>query len=133
MRRRTLVIIIAVVLVAVIIFSGTSFYLDLLWFKELQAESVFWIQLFARWGLRLAAWLLMFTFIFVNLLITRRQVLSFPNLALRDQFMAGGYVRLLTRRLTVFFLIISAALSWMFPALPQVTGWSCCAWFTRFR
>ncbi len=115
MQRRILTVVIAVIILAVIIFSGTSFYLDLLWFKELQAESVFWTQFLARWGLRLAAWLLMFSFIFVNLLITRRQVLSFPNLALRDQFIASGYMRLLTpRRLTVFFLIISAVLSWMF-------------------
>lgn len=113
-RRSVWIIIIGIILVTVVL-TGTSFYLDLLWFQDLQVESVFWTQFMARWGLRLAAWLVLFTVIFVNLIITRRHVLNFPNLALREQLMAGGYMRFLTpRRLTLFFLIISGVLSWMF-------------------
>ena len=115
MRRRTLWIIVAAIILIAIIFAGTNFYLDLLWFKDLQVERVFWTQLMARWGLRLAAWLFLFAVLLVNLLITRRQIINFPNLNLRDQLAAGGYLHLLTtRRLTIFFVIISAVLSWMF-------------------
>ncbi len=115
MRSRTLWLIIAGIVVVTVTLTGTSFYLDLLWFQDLQVESVFWTQLMARWSLRLAAWLILFAVIFINLMITRRHVLNFPNLALREQLMAGGYMRFLTpRRLTLFFLVIAGVLSWMF-------------------
>ncbi len=115
MRRRVISIIAAAVVLLALVLAGTNFYLDLLWFQELRAGSVFWTQYLARWGLRLAAWVLLFAFLFVNLLFTRRYILSFPNLALRQQLMAGGYMRFLTpRRLAVFFLFLAGVISFLF-------------------
>ncbi|MBS3942763.1 MAG: UPF0182 family protein [Dethiobacter sp.] len=115
MRSRLLWLTVAGIILLTGVSIGAGFYLDLLWFTELQAESVFWTRIKAQWGLRLAAWLLMFAFMLVNLLITRRQILSFPNLALRERLMAGGYMRLLApRRITLLFLVVSAVISWLF-------------------
>ncbi|MEW5784731.1 MAG: UPF0182 family protein [Bacillota bacterium] len=113
-RRRTLLFIIIGVILLAVVFTGTSFFLDLLWFKDLAVESVYWTQNIARWGLRLAAWLFLFAFIFTNLLLTRRFILSFPNLAIREQLMASGYMHFFTpRRLVFLFLAAAGVLSYM--------------------
>jgi uncharacterized protein len=115
LQGRTIWLFIAGFAVLLLVMAVISFYLDLLWFQELQAENVFWTQHLTRWGLRLGAWLLLFAFLFVNLLLTRRRILSFPNLALREQLMASGYMRLFTpRRLTGIFLILAGILSYLF-------------------
>lgn len=114
--------------VVILILIGTNFYLDLLWFKELQFEGVFWTQYLARWGFRLAAWLFLFAFLYVNFLFARRIILRFPNLALREQLMAGGYLRLFTpRRLTVFFLVLAAFLSFV------LSGYTAGHWMDLLR
>ncbi len=113
--RRNFWVIAAGVAAVLLALTGILFYLDLLWFKELQFETVFWTQYLARWGLRFAAWLLLFVFLLVNLFFTRRSILNFPNLRLREQLMAGGYLHLFTaRRLNIFFLILAAILSLLF-------------------
>ena len=78
MRRRTLWIIVAAIILIAIIFAGTNFYLDLLWFKDLQVERVL-DPANGPLGLRLAAWLFLFAVLLVNLLITRRQIINFPT------------------------------------------------------
>ena len=114
LRRRIWIFILTAVILLALVLTGTNFYLDLLWFKDLAVESVFWTQILARWGLRLAAWLFLFIFIFFNLLVTRRYILSFPNLAIREQLLAQGYLRFFTpRRLAVFCLVAAAVISYM--------------------
>lgn len=113
--RRNFWIIAAGFAVVIIGLLGVFFYLDLLWFKDLQFEGVFWTQYLARWGLRFGAWLLLFAFLLINLCLTRRAILNFPNLRLREQLMESGYLRLFTsRRLTVFFVALAALLSLLF-------------------
>lgn len=115
MRRHIIWLILAGIAAVILGLAGTNFYLDLLWFKDLQFEGMFWTQHLTRWGLRLATWLFFFLFLFVNFLLTRRCILSFPNLALRERLMAGGYLRFFTPRfLAGFFLILSAFLSFVF-------------------
>lgn len=115
MRRRFFLILFAIAISGGLFLAGTSFYLDLLWFRELQYAQVFWTSYLTRWGLRLGAWLFFFTILFVNLLITRRHILSFPNLFLREKLMASGFMHMLTpRRLTGLFLAVSAVVSFIF-------------------
>ena len=115
MRRRYLLFIIAFVVLGSVLLAGTNFYLDLLWFRELEVAQVFWAQYLTRWGLRLGAWVFLFIFLFVNLLVTRRYILSFPNLALRERLMASGFMGLLTpRRLAIYFLVASGVLAYVF-------------------
>lgn len=106
--------IVGIVILGSALLAGTNFYLDLLWFKELDVSQVFWAQYLTRWGLRLGAWVFLFIFLFVNLLFTRRYILSFPNLALREKLMASGFMAFLTpRRLMLYFLAASAVLAYV--------------------
>ncbi|MGM0687965.1 MAG: UPF0182 family protein [Bacillota bacterium] len=115
MRSRFMIIIFAVVIFGSLLLAGTNFYLDLLWFTELDVEQVFWTQNLMRWGLRIGAFIFMFAFLFINLMVTRPYVMSFPNLALRERLMATGFMRYLTpRRLAIYFLIAAAVLSYLF-------------------
>ena len=122
-QRRTVWIITAFIATAVLVFIGTNFYLDLLWFKDLQFEEVFWTQHLTRWGLRLGAWLFLFAFLLINFLFARRSILKYPNLALRERLLAGGYLHLFTpRRLTCYSLILAAVLSFI------LSGYSSTHW-----
>jgi uncharacterized protein len=114
LRRRYLLFIVAFVILGSILLTGTNFYLDLLWFRDLEVAQVFWIQYVTRWGLRFGAWAFLFVFLFVNLIFTRRYILSFPNLAIRERLMASGFMSLLTpRRLMIYFLVASGVLAYI--------------------
>jgi len=115
LRNRFWIIIVAAVIAVSVLFTITSFYLDLLWFIELDAEQVFWTQFRTQWGLRITGFIFLFAFLFVNLMLTKRYILSFPNLALRERLMATGAMRYFTpRRLTIYFLVASAVISYVF-------------------
>ncbi len=113
-RKLIWFIVIAFVFLMIVLFI-TNLYIDLLWFSELQYESVFWTQYLTQWGLRAAAFLFLFAVLFINLMITRRLVLRFPNLQLRERMMASGFMQRITpRRVTFFFLTVSLVLSYLF-------------------
>jgi len=114
LRRRLFLFIFIFVVLGSVLLAGTNFYLDLLWFKDLNFTQVFWTQYLTSWGLRLGAWLFLFVFFFVNLILTRRYILSFPNLILRERLMASGFMHFLTpRRLVIYFLVASAVLGYV--------------------
>jgi len=114
-KHLSLTIVILIALGFVFLIIGTNFYLDMLWFVNLEMEGVFWIQYLSRWGLRIGAWIFFFLFLFVNLMFTRKTVLHIPNLNLREEFLQRGYYRFITpRRITMFFLLGSAAISFIF-------------------
>lgn len=115
MKRLFLGIIIAAVLVVVVVGVATSFYIDLLWFTQLNFEGVFWTQYLARWGIRLGAWAFAFLFLWFNLLFTRRAVIEVPNLEIREALLKSGYMRYLSPRyLSFIFLGIAAFISFVF-------------------
>jgi len=117
LRSRFFLILVGVIILVSLLITGTNFYLDLLWFIDLDAEQVFWTQYLTQWGMRIGGFIFIFVFLFVNLLLTRRYILSFPNLALRERLMASGAMRYFTpRRLTHYFLIASAVLAYIFSA-----------------
>lgn len=114
MRSRFIIIIVIAVIIGSIFLAGTNFYLDLLWFRDLEAGQVFWTQYLTRWGMRAGAFIFLFTLFFINLLLTRRYILSFPNLVLRERLMATGMMRFLTpRRLVLYFIGASALLAYV--------------------
>ncbi len=109
MRSRFVLIIVVFAIIGSVLLTGTNFYLDLLWFRDLDAAQVFWTQHLTRWGMRIGAILFIFAVLFANLLLTRRYILSFPNLALRERLMASGMMQLLTPRRLVFYFLAAAA------------------------
>ncbi len=71
--RRWPVVVIGIVILLFIIFTVMSgFYVDLLWFREVDLSSVFWTVLRAKMLLGLVFGLLFFGLLFTNLLIVRR-------------------------------------------------------------
>ena len=109
MRSRFILIIVVLAVIGSILLTGTNFYLDLLWFRDLDAGQVFWTQYLTQWGMRIGAFLFIFVVLFINLLFTRRYILSFPNLALRERLMASGMMRFLTPRRLIFYFLAAAA------------------------
>ncbi len=115
MRGRFLWILVGVVVLFSLLLTGANFYLDLLWFTDLNAEQVFWTQYLTQWGMRIGGFVFLFVFLFVNLILTKRYILSFPNLALRERLMATGAMRYLTpRRLTFYIIAASVILAYIF-------------------
>ncbi len=115
MRSRFFLIVVAVIILGSFLLAGTTFYLDLLWFTELNLEQVFWTQYLTRWGMRVGAFVFLFAFLFANLMFTRRYILSFPNLALREKLMASGAMKFFTpRRLAMYIAGASAVLAFIF-------------------
>ena len=128
MRSRFYITLIGLVILGSLLLAGSTFYLDLLWFIELDVEQVFWTQYLTRWGMRIGAFIFLFAFLFANLMFTRRYILSFPNLALREKLMASGAMRFLTpRRLTLYFTAASAVLAFVF------SGYVGTAWMDVLR
>ncbi len=115
MRSRFILVMVIIVILGSLLLAGSSFYLDLLWFSDLNLEEVFWTQYLTRWGLRIGGFIFLFAFLFINLMLTRRYIMSFPNLALRERLMASGAMRFLTpRRLVYYFLALSAIVAFVF-------------------
>lgn len=79
--RRWILAAAAVVVVLIVAFSvASSFYIDLLWFRELKFTSVFWTTLRTKILLGLVFGLLFFALLYANLLIVRRSSPSGPPL-----------------------------------------------------
>jgi uncharacterized protein len=72
-RRRLLLWLILAVAVLVVVFGALSgFYIDILWFREVQLSSVFWTRFWSRVVLAVVFGSLFFLLMYVNLLIVRR-------------------------------------------------------------
>lgn len=72
-RRRWPVVAIAVVVVAFILLSVLSnFYIDILWYREVDLSPVFWTRIWAQAGLASAFFITFFALLLVNLYVTRR-------------------------------------------------------------
>lgn len=79
--RRWIIAAAAVVVVLIVAFSvASSFYIDLLWFRELSFTSVFWTTLRTKVLLGLVFGLLFFALLYANLLIVRRTSPAGPPL-----------------------------------------------------
>jgi len=95
----------------------TNLYTDWLWFQNLGYEAVFMKVFLSRWGVRLAAWLLFFLFLYINLLFTRKALLVSLNSGLRGQLALSGLGRFLTpEKITLFLLVACLVASFFFSA-----------------
>jgi len=116
MRLRSLLIIAFLILLG-LIFWGSSIYTDWLWFNSLGFDQVFLNIFYTRWAVQLAAWLIFFLFLFLNLLFVRGAVLNLPNLQLREKLATGPLARWFSPgKITMFFLAGSLILSFLFTA-----------------
>ncbi len=71
-RRWPVILIGAVVVFAVVFTVMSTFYVDLLWFREVGLTSVFWTELRTKVALGMVFGMLFFALLYVNLLVTRR-------------------------------------------------------------
>ncbi len=111
MRKNfSLLFFLAVAAVLVLSRVGSGFYLDFLWFENLNLGGVFWTRYLSSWGLRLGTLLFFFAFLFVNLLFTRKTVLDMQNLDLRAQLIHKGYYKYVTPRGITFLYFLGSLL-----------------------
>ncbi len=95
----------------------TGLYTDWLWFQNLEYGAVFMTSFLSRWGVRLAAWLLFFLVLFINLLFTRKTLLNFSNPELRERIVGSSLGRFFTPgKVTLLFLGLSLVISFFFSA-----------------
>jgi uncharacterized membrane protein (UPF0182 family) len=72
-RRRWLLVAVGVVVILLLLLSGLSnFYVDILWFREVQFSSVFWSVFWSKVVLGLIFGSLFFVLLLANLLVVRR-------------------------------------------------------------
>ncbi len=102
-------------LIAAIWLAGQ--YANWLWFYNLGYEKVFLKILFSSWGVRLAAWLLFFLFLYVNLFFTGKTLLASPGFGFGERIEGSILGRFFTPgKITLFFLLASLAISFFFSA-----------------
>ncbi|MGI6317425.1 MAG: UPF0182 family protein [Dethiobacteria bacterium] len=119
MRFRTFFIVLLFILLGLLLWSA-GLYTDYLWFNHLNYASVFFTVFLSEWAVRLAACLVFFLFLFINLLFMRGVLLNVPNLELRERIIGTALGRMLTpRKITLFFLVSSLAVSFL---LSSYTG-----------
>jgi uncharacterized membrane protein (UPF0182 family) len=72
-RRRWPVIAVVVLVVLFLLFTFlSSFYVDVLWYREVHLSQVFWTRIWAQAGLAAAFFITFFMLLLANLLVTRR-------------------------------------------------------------
>jgi uncharacterized membrane protein (UPF0182 family) len=75
-RIINIIILAAVFIILLLAVSGAGLYTDWLWFQALSYQHVFTTIILSDFGLRLAVGVVLFVFLFVNLLITRGPLLK---------------------------------------------------------
>ena len=72
-RRRWPMVAIGLIVAAFVLLTFLSnFYVDLLWYREVQLSQVFWTRIWAQAGLASAFFVTFFAMLLVNLYVTRR-------------------------------------------------------------
>ncbi|HEV2950629.1 MAG TPA: UPF0182 family protein, partial [Actinomycetota bacterium] len=72
-RRRWPLVAIGLIVAAFVLLTFLSnFYVDLLWYREVQLSQVFWTRIWAQAGLASAFFVTFFAMLLVNLYVTRR-------------------------------------------------------------
>jgi|LSQX01.1.fsa_nt_gb uncharacterized membrane protein (UPF0182 family) len=119
MRLKTFLIVLFVIL-AGLLFWVAGRYTDYLWLNHLNYASVFFTVFLSGWAVRLAAWLVFFLFLFINLMFMRGVLLNVPNLELRERIIGTALGRMLTpRKITLFFLVSSLVVSFLLSSYTQ--------------
>ncbi|MGM0471207.1 MAG: UPF0182 family protein [Bacillota bacterium] len=122
--RRTIFLIIAAGLIfATLALMGVNFYTDWLWFDNLGYLSVFKTIFFTKLSVQAAIMLIFATFVFVNLLITKREILNHkqnynkdaddPLAEERNSFLSV----VTSKHLTWIFIGVSILVSFLFSSV----------------
>src|SRR4029450_5473252 len=121
-RRRLIIIVVAVVAALLVAFTALSgFFVDVLWFREVNLSNVFWTVLRTKVLLGVAFGLTFFVLLFSNLWIVRRIPPRFPPLTPEQEVIERyrmqfePYIRWL---LPLFALVIA-----VFVGLGGTTQW----------
>lgn len=120
-RRWPWVVGVAVLLAFLVLGFLSSFYIDVLWYREVQLTTVFWTRLSAQAGLAAAFFVTFFVLLLVNLWVTRRLaptvVALTPEQEIVERFRASiePYLRIA--------LPIGAAILSLFVGLAAASHW----------
>lgn len=118
MKRKIWLLTAAVFLVVVLSRLASGLYLDYLWYQGLGYVPVYLTYVSSYWGVRLASWLLFSVFLYVNLSVTKKALLTMPNLVLRQALMNTSFGNLLApKRLKTVFLLASLIFPWLLTTL----------------
>jgi len=111
-RRRRLLLFIAIALASVVLLLGVSsgFYIDLLWFREVGHDDVFWTTLRTEFGLGLVFGLAFFAMLYANLVFVRRLTPKYRVLSPEQE---------IVERYRVAF---EPYLSWLVPGFAALLG-----------
>ncbi|MDI6900568.1 MAG: UPF0182 family protein [Anaerosomatales bacterium] len=108
----------ALALVALLVMSGAiaTFYTDALWFEELGQAGVFWTSLGWMWGVGLAAGLLAFVIVYVNLRLARSMA---PTAVLRSTDERGFQLEMTVQQVRE---VLERAFGWVLLAASAVVA-----------
>ncbi|MBN1658931.1 MAG: UPF0182 family protein [Anaerolineae bacterium] len=128
--RGCVVVIVLLLAIVTIVFTGLDLYTDLVWFQALGFSSVLWRQVLMRWLIFGLAWLLSAGFLFANWWVARRLAGS-GNLAvpwLRPRVTRRGVVsepttRVVAARAANVVTLLAAVAIGLFFALPARAMW----------
>jgi uncharacterized membrane protein (UPF0182 family) len=115
LKRIARVVIFLLVVFIVAVFALSNFYTDFLWFSNLGFQSVYITGIVARIGIVIASFLIFYVFVYINLILTRKAVISFIDRFSENEFIHIPFGGLLTRkRIGLGIAIAAAVLSGLF-------------------
>jgi hypothetical protein len=111
MRRLIYIIAIGGLILSALFLSGIRFYTDWLWFDNVGYLSVFKTIFFTNLWIKLAIILLFAAFVFVNLLVTKKEILDHKD---KEKFITEDDNPFGEQRESVLEMINSKNLTWIF-------------------
>lgn len=120
------IILLSVVVLLVLIFSGSQIYTDWLWFKHLNFSGTFITIFFTNFWLRLLGGFIFAVFIFINLNFTKKPLLQYINIKqdskveslFGDEHQSFiGWAN--KKRINYLFLLTSIILGFLFSSISQ--------------
>ncbi|TDX51678.1 UPF0182 family protein [Orenia marismortui] len=128
-RGLILAAILTVILMINFLGVGVNFYTDVLWFKNLNLDNVFWTIFKTKMLVRFGVWILFFSFIFINLLFTRNKIIDLINnlkerkdqddhiIELKPKGSNGILTLLTPGRLNLIYLLLSLLIGFIFSTI----------------
>ncbi len=121
-------VIVTIILISAVLSIVSGLYEDWLWFKDLGYESLFWTPFSSKFVIQIINGTILFVLIAATLLSARHAFSSFyherfvKKIRLVEEI-NRPLVTLSQRRVTVYLLIISAAISFGVSFIVSFTGW----------
>ncbi|QTL98248.1 UPF0182 family protein [Iocasia frigidifontis] len=120
------IIILALFALMILIFSGSQFYTEWLWFKNLNYQRTFITMFFTNFWLRIIVGLLFTIFLYINLSFTKKPLLEYLSVKGDDNVESlfrgsnNDFIAWLNKkRLNYLFLLSSIILGFLFSSINQ--------------